>query len=369
VSGDSLLPPAGGGDGLMPITAADVAAQVGGRLVGDATVSVRGIAPLDRAGPNDLSILSHLRYAAWFATSRAGVVLVAPTFETQAGMPSTRIIVEKPMDALVELLPRFHRVEPRTVGVHPTAVVAPTARLGDGVTLDAHAVVGDGAVIGDGCWIGPGAKVGAGSTLGRSVRLHANAVVYPFTELGDRVVLHAGVNVGSEGFGFVPRPTGVMRIPHVGRCVLEHDVEVGTNSCIDRGSVDDTVIGAGTKIDNLVHIAHNTRVGRFCFIAAQTGMAGSSRLEDGVQIGGQAGIGGHLTVGARASIAGQSGVFGDVPTGETWSGYPARPHKEQMRTQAALSKLARLLRPLESLVARFATNSVPVERAPSGDAS
>ncbi len=368
MSGTFEIPQAVGGDGQMPITAADVAAQVGGRLVGDPAVVVQGIAPLDRAGPDDLSILSHQRYTGWFATSRAGVVLVAPEFETQAGAPATRIVVDKPMDALVGLLSRFHRQEPRVVGVHPTAVVAPTARLGEGVTLDPHAVVGDGAVLGDRCWIGAGAKVGAGSVLGNDVRLHANAVVYPFTELGDRVVLHAGAQVGREGFGFVPRPTGVVRIPHVGRCVLEHDVEVGANSCVDRGSVDDTVIGAGTKIDNLVQIAHNVRVGRFCFFASQVGIAGSTRIEDGVQFGGQSGAGGHLIVGARATVAARSGVIRDMPSGETWSGFPGRPHKEQLRMQAAMTKLARLVRPLEQLVARFTANPASDEPASSGDA-
>lgn len=357
MSGESHTPQAGGGDGQTPITAADVAAQVGGRLIGDPSVVVRGIAPLDRAGANDLSFLAHLRYAAWFATSRAGVVLVAPAFESQPGTPSTRIVVEKPTDAMVGLLAHFHRAEPRAVGVHPMAVIAESATIGAGVTVDAHAVIGEGAVVGDRSWIGAGAKVGAGSTLGTDVRLHPNAVVYPFTELGDRVVLHAGAQVGREGFGFVPRPTGIVRIPHVGRCVLEHDVEVGANSCIDRGSVDDTIIGAGTKIDNLVQIGHNVRIGRFCFFASQAGIAGSTRIEDGAQIGGQVGMSGHQTIGAKATIAAQAGVFGDVPPGEIWSGYPARPHKEQLRTQAALARLAKLVRPLERLLARHeATN-------------
>jgi len=197
-----------------------------------------------------------------------------------------------------------------------------------------------------------GAVVGAGSTLGRDVRLHAHAVVYPGTELGDRVVLHAGAQVGREGFGFVPAGAGVVRIPHVGRCVLGSDVEIGANSCVDRGSVDDTVIGAGTKVDSLVQIAHNVRIGRFCFIASQAGIAGSSRIEDGVRIGGQVGLSGHLSIGARATVAAQAGVFGDIPGGETWSGYPARPHKEQLRAQAAVFRLAKLIRPLEQLLAR-----------------
>ncbi|MBL0939754.1 MAG: UDP-3-O-(3-hydroxymyristoyl)glucosamine N-acyltransferase [Gemmatimonadaceae bacterium] len=352
VGGQSTASQDNGGDGQEPITAAAIAAQVGGRLVGDGSVQIRGIAPLDRATASDLSFLSHARYAHWFAESAAGVVLVDPSFETLAGSPTTRIVVAKPVDAMLGLLARFHRREPRAVGVHATAVVAVNAVVGANVTIDAHAVIGEHVTIGDGCWIGSGASVGAGSVLGRDVRLHANAVVYPFTELGDRVVLHAGAQVGREGFGFVPQPTGVARIPHIGRCVLEHDVEIGANSCIDRGSVDDTVIGAGTKIDSLVHVAHNVRVGRFCFFAAQVGIAGSSRIEDGVQLGGQVGVKGHLTIGAKATIAAQAGVFGDVPAGETWSGYPARPHKEQLRKEAALGRLAKLLRPIEQLLGR-----------------
>lgn len=339
-----------GGDGQEPITAAAIAAQVGGVLIGDGSVLVQGIAPLDRAGAQHLSFLAHPRYAASFADSAAGAVLVTPAYAEQAGRPSTRIVVEKPIDALVGLLARFHRREPRAEGVHDTAVVASSARLGAGVTLDAHAVIGEDVVLGDGCWIGAGAVVGAGSVLGRDVRLHPNAVVYPFTELGDRVVLHAGAQAGREGFGFVPRPDGVARIPHIGRCVLEHDVELGANSCVDRGSVDDTIIGAGTKIDSLVHIAHNVRVGRFCFFASQVGVAGSARIGDGVQLGGQVGVSGHLTVGARAQLGGQAGVIGDVPAGEIWSGYPARPHKEQLRAQAALARLVKLIRPLERLL-------------------
>ncbi|MBY0488967.1 MAG: UDP-3-O-(3-hydroxymyristoyl)glucosamine N-acyltransferase [Gemmatimonadaceae bacterium] len=352
----------GGGDGQVPITAADVAAQVGGRLIGDGQIVVRGIAPLDRAGADELSFLAHQRYYAWFTASRAGVVLTAPAFEHAEGGPVTRIIVDKPMDALVTLLARFHRRAPRAAGVHPTAVVARSARLGEGVTIDPYAVIGEDVVLGDGCWIGDGASVGAGSVLGRDVRLFPHAVVYPFVELGDRVVLHAGAQVGREGFGFVPQPTGVARIPHVGRCVLGADVEIGANSCVDRGSVDDTIIGAGTKIDNLVQIGHNVRIGRFCFVASLTGIAGSSRIEDGVRIGGQVGIGGHLTIGAQATIAAQAGVFGDVPARETWSGYPARPHKEQLRAQAALVRLAKLIRPLERLLA---SHEAPSTASPS----
>jgi UDP-3-O-[3-hydroxymyristoyl] glucosamine N-acyltransferase len=352
VSGGSTDPQAGGGEGQQPITAAAVAAQVGGVLVGDGTVEVRGIAPLDRAGSDQLSFLADRRYGQWFATSRAGVVLISPELAELAGAPSTRIVVDKPVDAMVALLARFHRKEPRAEGVHPSAVIADGVQLGEGVTIDPFVVIGEGAVIGDGCWISAHAVIGAGSVLGTDVRVHASAVVYPFTELGDRVVLHAGARVGREGFGFVPRDQGVVRIPHAGRCVLEHDVEVGANSCVDRGSVDDTVIGAGTKIDNLVQIAHNVRIGRGCFFAAGVGVAGSARVGDGVQVGGQAGIGGHVTVGARANLAGGAGVIGNVPAGETWSGYPARPHRDHLRAAAAIARLAKIVRPLEQLVSK-----------------
>ena len=341
-----------GGDGPRPITAAAVAAQLGGHLVGDPTVAVCGVAPLDRAEPHELSFLTHARYAAWFLNTRAGIVLLSPALADLPGTPGARVIVDRPADAMVSLLSRFHRAEPRAAGVHPTAVVSTTAQLGSGVTVDAYAVVQDGVIVGDGSWIGATAVVGAGCVLGIDVRLHPGAVLYPYVDVGDRVVLHAGARVGREGFGFIPGPTGPVRIPHIGRCVLESDVEIGANSCVDRGSVDDTIIGAGTKIDNLVQVAHNVRIGRMCFLASQVGIAGSTRIGDGVQLGGQVGIGGHSTIGSGASLAGRAGVYGDVPAGEVWSGYPARPHRQQLRAQAAMLRLTRLMRPLEQLLSR-----------------
>ncbi|MES2522206.1 MAG: UDP-3-O-(3-hydroxymyristoyl)glucosamine N-acyltransferase [Gemmatimonadota bacterium] len=341
-----------GGDGHSPITAADIAAETGGRLIGQPDASVRGVAPLDRANADELSFLASPRYVPWFAGTGARVVLVAPQFADLPG-PSecTRIVVEKPTEALVSLLARFHRSEPRAAGVDARAVIGANVSMGTDVTIEPFAVIGDDVQLGDRAWIGAHATVGRGSQVGADVRVHAGASVYQYVELGDRVVVHSGARVGREGFGFVPRADGVpARIPHVGRCVLEHDVEIGANTCVDRGSVDDTIIGAGTKIDNLCHIAHNVRVGRGCFFAAQVGIAGSTRIGDGVQLGGQAGINGHITIGSRAIVTGQTGVIGDVPAAEMWSGYPARPHREQMRSTAALSRLARMVRPIEQLL-------------------
>ena len=339
-----------GGDGREPVTAAAIAEQTGGVLTGDATVIVTGVAPLDRANAHELSILSSPRYVEWFEKTSAGVVLVSRELAQATGSPRARIVVDKPVDAMVELLKYFHRPDPRVAGVHPTAVVSSSAEIGENVCVEPFAVIGDRVVLANGSWIGSHVVVGEETTVGENARLHPHCVIYPRVEIGARAVVHAGAQIGREGFGWVTR-TG-QRVPHVGRCVLGDDVEIGANTCVDRGSIDDTIIGAGTKIDNLCQIAHNVRIGRGCFLASQVGIAGSARLEDGVQMGGQAGLQGHVTVGAGAILGGQAGVLGDVPAKEFWSGYPARPHREQLRSHAAVARLVKLVRPLEQLLSR-----------------
>lgn len=341
-----------GGDEHKLITAAAIAEQVGGELLGDGSIVVRGIAPLDRAGPDELSLLAHARYATWYSNTRAGVVLVSPELADMLGTPGARIVVANPIQSMQILLRHFHRGERRPIGIHPTAIVAASAVIGADVTIEAYAVIGEHVVIGDGAWIGAHAVVGDGTTMGKDVRLYASATVYPHVELGDRVILHAGARVGRDGFGFLPSAAGPVRVPHIGRCVLENDVEVGANSCVDRGSIDDTIIGAFTKLDSLVHIAHNVRVGKACFMAMGVGIAGSSRIGNGVQFGGQSGVGNHIIIGDGASIAARAGVIGDVPAKQTYSGFPARPHREQLRSWAALARLADIIKPLERLLAR-----------------
>ncbi|MBC8085754.1 MAG: UDP-3-O-(3-hydroxymyristoyl)glucosamine N-acyltransferase [Phycisphaerae bacterium] len=337
-----------GGDGRKPVTAASISAQIGGELYGDEDLVISGVAPLDRAGAGDVSIFSSARYADWYAATTAGLVLVSRDLASVAGSPRARIVVDKPVDAMVSILSHFHRADPRVVGVHATAVVSPTAVIGENVCVEAFAVIGDRVVIGNGAWIGAHAFVGEDTVIGENSRLHPGARVYPRCEIGNRVVVHGGANIGREGFGWVTS-TG-QRVPHVGRCVLSDDVEIGANTCVDRGSIDDTIIGAGTKVDNLCQIAHNVRIGRMCFLASQVGIAGSARIEDGVQIGGQAGLQGHITVGAGAVLGGQAGVLGDVPATQFWSGYPARPHREQLRSHAAMARLVKIVRPLEELL-------------------
>jgi UDP-3-O-[3-hydroxymyristoyl] glucosamine N-acyltransferase len=340
----------GGGGEVIALTAASIADLVGGKLVGDADATVESIAPLDRAGPRDLSFLAGERYAGQFAESRVGVVLIAPALAEARGTARTRIVVDKPHDALLRVLPKLYQEPIATPGIHPKARIGRGAKIGAGVSVAAGAVLGEGSMIGDGTMIGANAVIGDGVQIGTKCKVFPNVVVYSGSRLGDRVAIHGGAVIGSDGFGYVYRDNAHQKIPHVGRCLIESDVEIGANTTVDRGSISDTVIGAGTKIDNLVQIAHNVRVGRLCLIVSQAGIAGSAILEDGVVVGGQAGLGGHITIGKGARVAAQAGVFGDIPAGETWSGYPARPHKEALRAQAALFKLSRIMRPLERLL-------------------
>jgi len=348
-------PAAGGpraaGAAAPVLTAAEVARQVGGTLQGDGAARVSAVAPLRRAGAGELSFLGSAAYLAEFRDSRAGVVLIAPEFARAEG-PACRVIVERPAEAMLKVLPALYAAARAEPGVHPTAVLGRGAVLGRDVSVGPYAVVGDGAQLADRVVVGAHCEVGRGVTVGEDSHLVSGVTLYPGTVVGRRVRLHAGVRAGSDGFGYVFAEGAHRKIPHVGRCLIEDDVEIGANSTIDRGSIDDTVIGAGSKIDNLVHIAHNVRLGRLCVIAAQTGISGSTVLGDGCVLGGQVGVGGHLTIGAGAKIAGQSGVSSDVPAGETWSGTLARPHRETLHAQAALARLARIVKELEKLIGK-----------------
>ncbi len=332
------------------LTAREIADLVGGVLHGDAEASVSGVAPLDRATTGQLTFLGVAKYAPLFATCGASVALVSPELAAVAGTVAARVVVARPQEAMLRVLPQLFAPPPRKVGIDPTARIGRGAVIGADVWVGAYVVIGEGARIGDRAQLEAHVVIGDGVTIGDDSHLYPHVTTYPGTSLGARVIVHAGARLGNDGFGYVSTRAGHQKIPHVGRCFIEDDVEIGANTTIDRGSIDDTVIGAGTKIDNLVMIAHNVRIGRLCLIVAQTGISGSTHLGDGCVVGGQAGIAGHHQIGAGARIGAQAGVFGDVPAGETWSGYPARPHREALRAQAATFKLAGMLRRLEQLL-------------------
>lgn len=339
-----------GGERACTLTASDIAEIVKGELRGDGATCVDSVAPLSRAASNNLSFLADGRYSSLLGSSSPGVLLVTPSLADVTGSVPARIIVDRPAAALLQLLPSFYPAPEHVPAIASSARIAAGASVGDGVSIGEYSVIGDGAVIGDAVAIGPHCVVGAGVRIGRESRLLPHVTLYPGSSLGERVTLHAGVCIGSDGFGYVSGPSGHEKIPHVGRCLIGDDVEVGANTTIDRGSIDDTVIGAGTKIDNLVQIGHNVKVGSACLIMAQVGIAGSAQIGDGCVIAGQAGLGGHIIVGTGARIGGQSGVFGNVPPGENWSGYPARPHRESLRATGAVFKLSDMMKRIEKLL-------------------
>jgi UDP-3-O-[3-hydroxymyristoyl] glucosamine N-acyltransferase len=328
------------------LSAAAIAAAVGGALEGDGNVTVTRVAGLDSADASSLSFFSSARYADDARRTHAGVVFVTAALAGNVGHVPARIVVGVPQEAMLAALALLHRPAPFKPGVHESAVIGRNVTVGEGVAIGARTVVGDGATVGARTQLHAGVTIGDNVEVGCDCILYPGVVAYANTRIGDRVIVQAGAVLGSDGFGFVFRSGAHEKIPHVGRCVLESDVEIGANTTIDRGSVGDTVIGAGTKIDNLVQIGHNVRMGALCLVMAQVGISGSTRIGDGVVIAGQAGLAGHITIGAGARIAGQSGVFGDVPAGETWSGYPARPHRESLRVQAAAQRLPSLLKTL-----------------------
>jgi UDP-3-O-[3-hydroxymyristoyl] glucosamine N-acyltransferase len=290
------------------------------------------------------------RYLAALAECKAGALLVAEALaEAVVSDPRPRIVLPDPHAALRRLLEFFHPTHGPEAGIHPTAVVAADARIADGVHLGPYSVVEEGVELGAGVTVGAHSVVGAGSRIGEGSILHPHVVVYPGSVLGVRVILHSGARIGVDGFGYTFEDGGHRKVPQVGRCVLEDEVEIGANTTVDRGSIGETRVGAGTKIDNLVQLGHNVVVGRSSVLAAQVGVAGSTRIGDGVMAGGQVGIGGHLTVGSGARLAGQAGVTGDVPGGGAFMGMPARPRAEFLRGVAAQGRMPELLRRVREL--------------------
>ena len=339
---------------MTALTARELADRLSGELEGDGARRVDGVAPAGSAGPGDLTYASTRRYLeALRESGRPGVVLLPPEVSHEAGDAAVIRVPdpERAFAAAVRLLLPESGSEP---GVHPAARVSDGAELGEDVAVAPFAVVESGAHVGRGSRIGGHALVESGAEIGADCSVGHGCTVHGCATLGDRVVLRPGVRVGAEGYGYVEDEEGLpARMPHVGGCVIGDDVEVGANSTVDRGSLEDTVIGAHTKIDNLVHVGHNVHVGRGCMIVAQVGIAGSARVGDGVEVGGQAGISGHLEIGDGARIAAQAGVIGDVPAGEEYSGYPARPHRQALRASAAQLRLPELLETVRRLKERI----------------
>lgn len=320
-----------------PLALAELLALTGGELVrGDTDRQIDNAAPLVRADGRSVAFLADRRYRADLAATRAGAVIVAPGFAEAAPAAAAVVASSEPQAAWARVAARLHppRELDQAEAIHPSAELEPDVVLGPGVVL------GSGVRIGRGTRIGANAVLGPGVAIGRDSRVGPNASL-GFCLIGDGVRIGAGTVIGEPGFGVAPAAGGPVDIPQLGRVILQDRVSVGAGVCIDRGAWDDTVVGEGTKIDNLVQIAHNVRIGRFCLIAAHTGLSGSVVVEDGAMFGGRAGVADHFTIGRGAKVAAAAAVFRDVPAGETWSGYPARPVRQFLREAAWVAKQAR----------------------------
>lgn len=321
-----------------PHSLAHVAAVAGGTAP-DTGLMLERVAPLASALANEVAFLDNRRYVDMLVACRAGAVIVHPDLASKVPASTVSIVTSEPYLGWARVAALFHPEPPTTPGIHPLALVDPSAMVNATAEIGPFAVVGAKAEIGPGCRIGAGTVVGQGVLMGMDCRIGEH-VTLSHALLGDRVRVFPGARIGQDGFGFAPAPTGFVSIPQLGRVILEDDVEVGANTTIDRGSAPDTVIGEGSRLDNLVQIGHNVRVGRCCVIVAQVGISGSTTLGDFVQVGGQAGLSGHLRIGDRSRIGGKSGVMADLPTGAEVVGSPAMPIRAFFRQVAALKRLA-----------------------------
>lgn len=341
----STLPATGGH------TTGSIAAAVGGRLDGPSDVVITNLAGLEQATEHSLTFIRSAKFANMWPHSRAAAALITRDVSAPQHDASRRalIVVDNADLAMVKVLEKFAPPSHAPVpGVHPRAIVDPSARLGRGVSIGPNTVIGPETEIGDGTVVHANAAIGAWVKVGPQCTLHAGVIMYDRCSIGAQTILHAGVIIGADGFGYVPDLQGrsLLKVPHIGTVEIGSRVEIGAGSCVDRGKFGATVIGDGTKIDNLVQVGHNVRIGRSVIICGMTGVGGSVTIEDGVMIAGHVGVADGLKIGRGARISAKSGVLSDVPAGATFFGTPASDHKSQMRSFVALRDLPDHLREL-----------------------
>jgi UDP-3-O-[3-hydroxymyristoyl] glucosamine N-acyltransferase len=337
------------------MTAQEIATWLHGDVVGDGAVQVDRVAKIEEADKRSITFLANPKYERFLETTQASAVLVSKKYDI-AKLPHrstlTFIQVDDPYSSFLQVHKKFTpAVDPFPTGIHPSSIIAQSAKIGKNVALGANVVLGEGVTIGDGTRISHGCVVGIGACIGAECLLHPNVTIYHQCRIGDRVVLHSGVVIGGDGFGFAPKPDGTFeKIPQLGIVLVEDDVEIGANSTIDRATLGETKIKRGVKIDNLVQIGHNCTIGENTVIAAQTGISGSVKVGRNCMIGGQVGIAGHLEIADRVTILAQSGIAKSIEEpGALYFGYPAKERRRAQRIEAVVRSLPELSHDLYQL--------------------
>jgi UDP-3-O-[3-hydroxymyristoyl] glucosamine N-acyltransferase len=348
----------------MTFTVAEISKVLGGEITGEPTLLLKGFAPADRAQSNDLTFAENENYFARADQSAAAAIIVDGHFVSSH---KTVIRVANARVAFAKVLPLFFPESPFSPGIHPTAIIAPTAQIDSTAHIGPFCVIGENVRIGARSVLQGSDFIAADCHLGEDVNLFPNVTLYPRTEIENRVRIHSGSVIGADGFGYVPDGGIHLKVTQIGNVILRDDVEIGANVAIDRGALGPTIIGKGTKIDNLVQIAHNVTIGEHCLVVSQAGIAGSTKLGNYVVLAGQVGLAGHLKIGHRASIAAQSGVMHNVPDGEKWFGYPAQPDRQTKRQIIALQQLPDLIKRVAELEKKLGPVSDPLD--PGRDAS
>lgn len=329
----------------------ELADYLGGTIRGDGTCMVNGLAPLEAAGPDKVTFLANPKYAAKVAETGAGAVLMAPGAESYG---RNVIEVANPYLAFAKLLNLFYVQPHEPRGVMPESSFGTNVVFGNGISVYPGVIIGDNVSIGDRCVLYPGAVLYNGVTIGNDTVIHANAVIRERCRIGNNCVIQPGAVIGSDGFGYAPDGQGYYPIPQIGIVVLEDNVEIGANTCIDRAALEVTLIRRGTKLDNLVQIAHNCQIGQDCMIVSQVGISGSTKIGNHVTLAGQVGVAGHLTIGDNVLVGAQSGVPSSLAANAGYSGYPAMPHKEWLKAMAVVPRLPDLRKTVSALEKRIA---------------
>lgn len=334
----------------MEFTARQIADLIQGRVEGDENATVNTFAKIEEGVPGAISFLSNPKYTHYIYDTKSSIVLVNEDVTLEKPVSATLIRVENAYECVAKLLQFYESMKPRKTGIDPLASISPNSTIGKNVYIGAYACIGDGAVIGDGTQVYPHTVIGDGVQVGKNCLLYPNVTIYQGCKIGNNVTIHAGSVIGADGFGFAPNAEGYDKIPQIGIVVIEDDVEIGANTCVDRSTMGKTVIHKGVKLDNLIQVAHNCEIGENTVMSAQVGMAGSTKIGAWCMVGGQAGFSGHIHVADRTMVGAQCGVIGNTKgDGETLIGSPAVNPKMYFKARALDAKLPDMYREIAAL--------------------